>query len=256
MKTKLESYGLSVPQAALTIACCLFSLASVFHVIARNGDLFEIFYCLATIPFVCIPALLCPIFKWRLNSVFYAVFSFYALGPLLGAVYHLYYVTGWWDDLLHILAGTLFAAIGVYLAHFLNRGNKTSCVLSALFGLCFSLGIAVAWELFEFSSDLLLGSDMQADTVIHSISTKIGRTDGTLTVFDRISDVSVNGRALGIGGYLDIGLIDTMCDMAVETFGALLFMIYALIDRDRHPVIVSVRGTSNSEAVDSCANGT
>lgn len=251
MKTTLNRFGLSVPQAALTSALCLFSLASVFYVLARNGSRFEIFYCLATIPFVCIPALLCPIFKWRLNSIFYAVFSFYALGPLLGAVYHLYYVTGWWDDLLHVLAGTLFAMIGAYLARSLNRRNNTSCALSALFGLCFSLGIAVLWELFEFGSDLLLSSDMQADTVIHSIFTKIGRTDGSLTVFDQISDVSVNGQSLGVGGYLDIGLIDTMRDMAVETLGALLYMIYALIDRERHPVIIAAHRSPASVAASS-----
>lgn len=241
MKYKLERHSLTVAQAVMTAVSCLFSLISILYAVTKGGGLFDIFYCLATIPFVCLPTLLCPVFKWKMNSVFYAVFTFYALGPLLGAVYGLYYVTGWWDDLLHILAGTLFAVCGAYLARSLNRGNETSYLLCALFGVCFSLGIAVFWELFEHTSDLLLGSDMQADTVIHSIATKTGRTDGGLTLYEQISSVTVNGIDLGLGGYLDIGLIDTMRDMAVETAGALLYMIYALIDRERHPLIQSAK---------------
>ena len=251
MKTKLQRRGVTGPQALLTLVLCLLSLASIFYVIATDGNTFDIFYCLATVPFVCLPPLLGIVFGWHLNTVLYVVFSFYTMGPLLGAVYKLYYVTPWWDDLLHLLAGFLFAVCGVYLAYALNRKGTTSVALAALFGVFFSMGIAVFWEVFEFSSDVFLGSDMQADTVIHSIFTKIGRTDGSLTVFDQISDVSVNGQSLGVGGYLDIGLIDTMRDMAVETLGALLYMIYALIDRERHPVITAVRKAPTSGAASS-----
>lgn len=240
MISKLQNRGLSVPQAVLTAILCLFSAASVFYVAAIDGEMFDIFYCLATIPFVSLPLLLSLVFRWKLNNAFYVVFSFYALGPLLGAVYGLYYVTAWWDDLLHVLAGVIFAVCGACMADFINRKNKTSYLLSVLFGVCFSLAIAVLWELFEFSSDLIFGSDMQADSIVSTIATKMGRTDGGLTIFEHISDVSINGKSMGFGGYLDIGLIDTMRDMAVETAGAVVYLIYALIDRNRHPMIVPV----------------
>lgn len=237
MLTKMQNRGLTAQQAVLTAVLCLFSLLSIIYVFIKGGGMFDIFYCLATVPFVSLPLLLSLIFKWQLNSVFYAVFSFYALGPLLGAVYGLYYTTSWWDDLLHILAGTIFAVCGACLALFLNRKNDTSHLLCVIFGVCFSLGIAVLWELFEYSSDLFWGSDMQADTIVNTIATKLGRTDGGLTVFDNIGEVAIDGKDLGMGGYIDIGLIDTMRDMAVETLGAVLYMIYALIDRNRHPMI-------------------
>lgn len=247
MKEKLQKHGLTVPQTAATAFLCLFALATIFYAVAKGGEMFDIFYCLATVPFVSMPLLLCVVFKWRLSNVFYGVFSFYAMGPLLGAVYGLYYVTAWWDDLLHVLAGVLFAVCGAYLARYLNRGNETSLALSVLFGVCFSLAIAVLWELFEYSSDLFLGSDMQADTVISSIVTKVGRTDGGVTVFEGIGEVMLDGKPLGVGGYLDIGLIDTIQDMAVETAGAVLYMIYALIDRERHPMVVSL-GKAHAKA--------
>jgi hypothetical protein len=51
----------------------------------------------------------------------------------------------------------------------------------------------------------------------------------------------VDGQSLGINGYLDIGLIDTMHDMIIETVGALVFPIYVLIDRNKHPLIISLK---------------
>ena len=241
MKTKLQRRGVTGPQALLTLVLCLLSLASIFYVIATDGNTFDIFYCLATVPFVCLPPLLGIVFGWHLNTVLYVVFSFYTMGPLLGAVYKLYYVTPWWDDLLHLLAGFLFAVCGVYLAYALNRKGTTSVALAALFGVFFSMGIAVFWEIFEFSSDVFLGSDMQADTLVDYVATKLGRTDGGVTVFENITDVVIGGKPLGLGGYLDIGLYDTMNDMLVETAGALVYMVYALIDRERHPMITSMK---------------
>ena len=241
LNAKIIKFGLSKAKLIVTAICCLFSLLSILVVYRSNGETFDYFYCLATIPFVCLPALLSIIFKWKLNFGFYIVFSLYALGPILGAVYALYYITWWWDDLLHALAGVIFAICGAYIAIVLNKNGKTHYLLSALFGLFFSMGIAVLWELFEYSSDMLLGSDMQADTIVNYIATKVGRNDGGLTVFEEIQDVIIDGKPLNLGGYLDIGLIDTISDMAVETAGGILYLIYAVIDRERHPLIASIR---------------
>ena len=53
---------------------------------------------------------------------------------------------------------------------------------------------------------------MQKDTIIHtihSVTLDATRTNIAETIPD-INDVVVNGKSLGLGGYLDIGLIDTM----------------------------------------------
>lgn len=238
---QLQQRGVTKMQTIVTLVLCLLSLASIVYVVVSGGGTFDIFYCLATIPFVCLPPLLGVVFRWHLNNTLYVVFSLYTMGPLLGAVYKLYYVTPWWDDLLHVLAGFLFAVCGAYLAYALNRGNKTSVLLAALFGVCFSMGIAVLWEVFEFSSDVFLGSDMQSDSIVDYVATKLGRTDGGVTAFESITDVVIGGQSLGLGGYLDIGLYDTMQDMIVETLGAVAYLVYALIDRERHPMITTMK---------------
>ena len=40
-----------------------------------------------------------------------------------------------------------------------------------------------------------------------------------------IQDVVVNGESLGLGGYLDIGLYDTMGDLIVNLIGAVGFSV-------------------------------
>ena len=241
MKEKLNQFGLSVFKVTLTSVLCLTGLLSIIYVALTSNELFGYFYCLATVPFVALPLLLSVIFRWRMNLLFYLVFTFYTFGPLLGAVYNFYYFTTWWDVLLHLLAGTVFAVVGAQLSDVLNKNNKTSYLFAAVFGVLLSMAIAVLWEFYEYSSDVFLNSDMQADTVVDAIFTKINRTDGIADAYLGITDTQVNGESLGIQGYLDIGLIDTMQDMILETVGALVFLVYVLIDRNRHPMIVALR---------------
>jgi hypothetical protein len=82
---------------------------------------------------------------------------------------------------------------------------------------------------------------MQADTIINVINTKINRTDGIVDSYNGITETIVNGQSLGIGGYLDIGLVDTMHDMIIETVGALVFLVYALVDKNKHPMILELK---------------
>ena len=241
MKEKFKQAGLSGFKVSVTLGLCLAGLLSTIYVAMTTGELFSYFYCLATVAFVALPLIMSVLFRWKMNLFFYLLFTFYTIGPLLGAVYNFYYLTSWWDILLHLLAGTVFAVVGGQLAYVLNRNRETSYLFAALFGVLLSISIAVIWEIFEYSSDVFLHSDMQADTVITSIVTKINRTDGLADVYEGITETVVNGQSLGINGYLDIGLIDTMHDMIIETVGALIFPIYVLIDRNKHPLIISLR---------------
>ena len=63
--------------------------------------------------------------------------------------------------------------------------------------------------------------------MISSISSVALNPDGenVPVVLDGITSVTVNGQPLGVNGYLDIGLIDTMKDLFVNFIGALVFSI-------------------------------
>ena len=66
--------------------------------------------------------------------------------------------------------------------------------------------------------DQFLGYDMQKDTVLSAIASVMLNPDGrnVPVTIDQIREVMINGQPLGVGGYLDIGLIDTMEDLFVN----------------------------------------
>lgn len=136
-----------------------------------------------------------------------------------------------WDTITHTVWGFLCAAIGYGLVDVLNRNDRTHFHLSpaflALVAFCFSMTIGVLWEFLEFASDQLLLSDMQKDTVITQFSSVLlDPTNSNIPVLVQdISDVAVNGKDLGLNGYLEIGLFDTMEDLFVNMIGALVFSL-------------------------------
>ncbi len=157
------------------------------------------------------------------------IMMFIFAAEILGEVNNFYTIIPFWDTLLHTLNGFLAAGIGFSLVLILNRNEKVMFSLSPLYlaivAFCFSMTIGVLWEFFEFTMDMLFGLDMQKDTVVHSISSILLNTTGTQrpVTIRHITDTVVNGESLGINGYLDIGLIDTMEDLFVNFIGALVF---------------------------------
>ena len=134
-----------------------------------------------------------------------------------------------WDTMLHTTTGFLCAATGFALIDILNRNSRIKFQLSpiyvALVAFCFSMTVGVLWEFFEFGMDRLFQMDMQKDTVVNSItSVMLDPTNSNIPVtIDGITSVQVNGQELGFGGYLDIGLYDTMKDLFVNFIGAVVF---------------------------------
>ena len=150
---------------------------------------------------------------------------------ILGEVNAFYVVVPNWDTMLHTLNGFLAAAVGFSMVILLNDDERLTFHLSpfflALVAFCFSMTIGVLWEFFEFSMDYFFGFDMQKDTVIHSIHSVLldpTRTNTVVTI-PNIQDVVINGQSLGVGGYVDIGIIDTMKDLFVNFVGAVVFSI-------------------------------
>ena len=155
------------------------------------------------------------------------VFIFSA--EILGEIKSFYIVFPMWDTILHTLNGFLAAAIGFSLVDLLNQSERMEFKLSPLFmaivAFCFSMTIGVLWEFYELFMDQFMGLDMQKDTIIHSFhSVLLDPTKSNIPILvDNIKDVVVNGKSLGLGGYIDIGLLDTMEDLLVNFIGAFVF---------------------------------
>ena len=158
------------------------------------------------------------------------ILLFIYAAEILGEIQSYYTSYPGWDTMLHTMNGFLCAAIGFALVDILNREEKVSLHLSPFFmavtAFCFSMTIGVLWEFFEFAMDRWMLFDMQKDTVINTISTvNLDPNHGTTAVIVQgIQDVILvldNGTQmpLGLGGYLDVGIIDTMKDIILKSYG-------------------------------------
>lgn len=237
----------TILRTTLFIGCELFCLISLILFLS-TGQLDRILLCAVSPLLVCLPYAFEQIAHCRISTPIYAFCLLYAMGAMLGHSYKFYYIFPWWDIALHVVAGVVFAMLGAYLPKLLNRGNGNSRLLCAVFAVCFSLAIAVVWEFFEFGMDAVFSMDMQNDTVVTSIhSYVLGDELGVLGHMENIGSVWIDGTPLGLGGYLDIGLIDTMTDMLAEAAGAVLFAIAFLLDKGRHPVFTEADHPSRRE---------
>lgn len=165
------------------------------------------------------------------------VLLFIFAAEILGEIRSYYVTYPFWDSMLHTINGFVCSALGFCLVDVLNRKSKiTTFSLSpaymALAAFCFSMTIGVLWEFVERAVDTFILYDMQKDTVLNLISTvKLDPEGGTHAIVVRdIADVILvhsdgSQEALGLGGYLDIGLIDTMKDLFVNFIGAAVFSV-------------------------------
>lgn len=217
-----------------TLLCEIFTAFTIIMLVS-GGEPDRLALAVGTLVLVLLPLLLEKLFRCRICLPVYIFALAYAIGPMLGHCWKLYYTVPVWDKLLHISGGVVFAILGAYFFGLLMKGEKKPAA-SAIFALCFSMSIAVVWELCEFGADTLLGMDMQNDTIIYGLSSYLlGDTLGVTGSIADIQSVTVNGLALP--GYIDIGLIDSMLDMLLETLGAVVTCVILWLDKYRHPWI-------------------
>lgn len=153
---------------------------------------------------------------------------------ILGEINAFYVKIPIWDSILHTTNGFLMAAIGFALVDLFNRSERFSVKMSPYFvafmAFCFSMTVGVVWEFFEFGMDWFFHTDMQKDWILPAISSvKLDPAGGNNPVRVVVNSVVVNGEDWNLGGYLDIGIVDTMKDLMVNFIGAVVFSIIGII---------------------------
>lgn len=221
-----------------TVLCEVFTVFTIILLLAgREPDRLALAF--GTLLLVLLPMLLEKLLRCRVSLPVYLFALAYAIGPMLGHCWKLYYTVPVWDKLLHICGGVMFAILGAY---FFDRLVKNTALPAArtIFALCFSMSVAVLWEFCEFGADRFLGMDMQDDMLVtHLTSYLLGEGIGVTGSIESIQSVVVNG--LRLPGYIDIGLTDSMLDMMLESAGALVTCLLILADQGRHPLIRDMR---------------
>lgn len=220
-----------------TVLCQVFALVSAVVLALQGKDSGRIVLAAATAVLALLPEAVERVFHCRLWTPVYVFALLYAMGPMLGYALNFYYLIPCWDRLLHFSGGILFAVVGVSLYPALAGQPSPRPLATAVFALCFSMAISMAWEFFEFGSDQLLHTDMQNDTVITEIhSHRLDEEMGAVGHLEHITALAINGETMAWNGYLDIGLLDTMWDMILETLGALVIALYLAFSQGKHPI--------------------
>lgn len=235
---KWEKLGRKLENKKLVLTVYLILRALVLLVLIAqviNGNYENVYICLLTLVLFMVPSIIERRLRIDLpDTLEIVILLFIFAAEILGEIREYYLMFPFWDTILHTLNGFLFAAIGFSLVHILNEDKRVSLSLSPLYmavtAFCFSMTIGVLWEFFEWGMDSFFGLDMQKDTILTAFSTvnldPAGRNH-PFAVRDIADTVLVYAdgtmRPLELGGYLDIGLNDTMMDLLVNLIGAVVF---------------------------------
>lgn len=206
-----------------------------------RGDIESAFVCVLVLVIYLLPQFV----ENRLNidiptTLEVIIFVFVFAAEILGELQSYFIKYSNWDTILHTSSGFLCAAVGFSLVDLLNRSDNAKVQLSpgylAITAFCFSMTIGILWEFIEFSADRLFLLDMQKDTIVNQISSvSLDPTNSNISITVKgIKDVILvtdsGEQALGLGGFLDIGLYDTMEDLFVNFVGAVVFSVAAFFE--------------------------
>lgn len=202
-----------------------------------GGHFQNVFVCILTLVLLMLPSLIERKIRVELPDALQIIIMLFVFAAeILGEIQEFYVLVPHWDTVLHTINGFLFAAIGFSIVNILNENKRVSMTLSpaymAVAAFCFSMTIGVLWEFFEWGMDCVFATDMQKDVVLQRISSVALHPDGRNipVVFEDISDMALifadgTQQTLHLGGYLDMGLQDTMKDLLVNLIGAIVFSV-------------------------------
>jgi hypothetical protein len=122
-------------------------------------------------------------------SVYAGVVLFLVMFFFLGEIMMGFSRVPYWDKAIHLVSGIVLPFIG-YRVYLKVREGEASKLLTVSFALMFGIFFATAWELFEFTTDSLVGTASQSkslqDTMLDLVFGSIGSSLTTLGLYVHI----------------------------------------------------------------------
>lgn len=236
-----------VPFSALLGAYALFCLGSLIYFLVIGGWR-DVGICFSYV-------LVVPLFMFCEKNmsvrapIAYIVFVIaFLVFCLLGASFNFYTYIPILDDILHAAWGITFATLGmtIYKSYVGEPDTTKKFVVMLLFGFGFSMTLSVFWEIFEFVADRIVPTmDMQEDGIISSIHSFMLHDP-----YDHLNTYQIDGIAYTEiyneagellytveGGYLDVGLFDTMWDLIWCTIATTALCVILFVDFKRANIL-------------------
>lgn len=198
----------------------LYLIVVMFYLISGliKWDMTTIFACVLSLIFMVITNVIGKKLGFG-NGIKILIYVFILSTEILGEIYH-FYVDAWcFDIVMHTYFAFIVSYAGLYLIRYFKIKGSIYFVILFIFSL--AMVTESVWEIFEFSMDRVIGTDMQKDTVIRNISSTYLSHD---IYVDKVmvNDIDFMDR---YGGYLDIGLYDTIGDMICTVVGSFIFIV-------------------------------
>ena len=198
----------------------LYLIVVMFYLISGliKWDMTTIFACVLSLVFMVITNIIGKKLGFG-NGIKILIYVFILSTEVLGEIYHFYVDVWWFDIVMHTYFAFIISYVGLYLIRYFKIKGSIYFVILFIFSL--AMMTESVWEIFEFSMDRVIGTDMQKDTVIRNInSTYLSENIYVDKVI--VNDIDFMDR---YGGYLDIGLYDTISDMICTVVGSFPFLV-------------------------------
>lgn len=244
-KVKFSEYFKNrIKDIPFAVMCALYMAFCVGCMIYSAVELGARDALLAVVYMIFIPAVF--VFEYligfRVGYILTVLIIFSACGGLLGSSYNVYMILPWFDSLLHAVSGILFFAAGFMLAEvFFGKDNVNKHFFGKLaFAIFFSTTVGVAWEFFEYLISETMGFDMLEDAMVtdiqsyllsqsHNVAIELNDITQTVITYDGGKEWVING------GYMDLGLYDTLNDLLIAAAGTVSIAIVSTISFYKFP---------------------
>lgn len=244
-KVKFSEYFKNrIKDIPFAVMCALYMAFCVGCMIYSAVELGARDALLAVVYMIFIPAVF--VFEYligfRVGYILTVLIIFSACGGLLGSSYNVYMILPWFDSLLHAVSGILFFAAGFMLAEvFFGKDNVNKHFFGKLaFAIFFSTTVGVAWEFFEYLISETMGFDMLEDAIVtdiqsyllsqsHNVAIELNDITQTVITYDGGKEWVING------GYMDLGLYDTLNDLLIAAAGTVSIAIVSIISFYKFP---------------------
>lgn len=132
----------------------------------RSDYVLMLIQCILGIIGMALPGIASKKFKLEIpNNMYYLYIIFLYSAIFLGEIRNFYYDIPYWDVILHAFSGVMIGCIGFSIISLLNDKEIFHLNLTpffiAFFAFCFAMMLGTVWEIYEYSSDTVLKTNMQ-----------------------------------------------------------------------------------------------
>lgn len=139
------------------------------------------------------------------DHIYLAVIFFAFLALVCGNGLHFYRIFKNWDSVEHLISGVALGFIGFYLVDLVSHNNSHKHLfLSAVMAILIALGCGAVWEMIEYTSDGIQGTNFQRYMKTGRSVLKKGDQPrvGRDALYDTMKDIFVDFGGATIGSVI------------------------------------------------------